>query len=325
VTTNDDAFMLALGVTKKWSQAWVEAAVPPAEPWPILAQQALVLVLERGEIPTMEVVQLLYGSFPELATDDIAALVEHLVEKQFLDRSEGVVRVGPETERVYARGHYRDLLASFSGSMLLTGRHGSSEVGYIDPTVLTGEQDNRLLLLAGRSWRVTEVEWSKRVVWLEPAPEGGKARWMGGARSLGRDVCQAIRTVLATGAPAIVTLSLRAKDALRALADELPISTEAGFLVARSDAAPTRTWTFAGTRANRTWARQASTGGQKVRFDALSVQAPPSLLTDAQDGQLSLTAEEIATFAESVKFAACVPMSLLIRTIIVRNFDPAIT
>ena len=231
LTTNDDAFMLALGVTKKWSEAWVEAAVPPAEPWPILAQQALVLVLERGEVPTLEVVQLLHGSFPELATDDITALVEHLVEKQFLDRSEGVVRVGPETERVYARGHYRDLLASFSGSMLLTGRHGSSEVGYIDPTVLTGEQDNRLLLLAGRSWRVTEVEWSKRIVWLEPAREGGKARWMGGARSLGRDVCQAIRTVLATGAPPIVTLSQRARAALSSLADELPMSLGTHFVM----------------------------------------------------------------------------------------------
>ena len=321
LTTNDDAFMLALGITKKWSEAWVEAAVPPAEPWPIVAQQALVLVLERGEIPTMEVVQLLHGSFPELPNDDITTLVEHLVEKQFLDRSAGVVRVGPETERVYARGHYRDLLASFSGSMLLTGRHGSSEVGYIDPTVLTGERDNRLLLLAGRSWRVTEVEWSKRIVWLEPAPEGGKARWMGGARSLGRDVCQAIRTVLATGAPPIVTLSLRAKDAYRALADELPISPEASFLVARSNAGPTRTWTFAGTRANRTWARQASTSGQKVRFDALSVHAPPSLLTDAAQGQLTLTDAEIATFAESVKFAACVPQGLLTRTIVARSFE----
>ena len=324
LTTNDDAFMLALGVTKKWSEAWVEAAVPPAEPWPILAQQALVLVLERGEVPTMEVVQLLHGSFPELATHDIAALVEHLVEKQFLDRSEGVVRVGPETERVYARGHYRDLLASFSGSMLLTGRHGSSEVGYIDPTVLTGEQDNRLLLLAGRSWRVTEVEWSKRIVWLEPAREGGKARWMGGARSLGRDVCQAIRTVLATGAPPIVALSQRARAALRALSDELPMSPGTHFVASRSDAASLRTWTFAGTKANRTWAHQASVGGQKVRFDAMSVQAPASLLTDTPPGPVALTATEIATFAESVKFAACVPPRLLIRTIVARNFESPI-
>ena len=321
LTTNDDAFLLALGVTPKWSEGWVEAAVPPPEPWPILAQQALVLVLECGEIPTRELVQLLRGSFPELPREDIGALVEHLVAARFLDHAEGLVRVGPETERAFARGHYRDLLASFSGSMLLTGRHGSSEVGYIDPTVLTGEQEDRLILLAGRSWRVTEVEWSRRIVWLEPAREGGKARWMGGARSLSRDVCQGIRTVLASGAPAVVTLSQRAQAALRELTDELPMSPGTHFVVARSDAASIRTWTFAGTRANRTWARQASVGGRRVRFDSLSVQAPISLMTGASPEPLALTDAEIADFAKSIKFADCVPRGLLTRSIVARNFE----
>lgn len=321
LTTNDDAFMLALGVTKKWSETWVEAAVPPAEPWHIVAKQGLVLILERGEIPTTELVQLLHGSFPELPNNDIAALVEHLVEKCYLDRTQGVLRVGPETERIYARGHYRDLLASFSGTMLLTGRHGASEVGYIDPTVLTGEKDNRLLLLAGRSWRVTEVDWSKRIVWLEPAAEGGKARWMGGARSLGRDVCQAIREVLATGTPSIVHLSHRAKSALQGLTEELPMSPGTHFVVTRSDAGLARTWTFAGTKANRTMAHYASVGGQKARFDALSVQAPAATLTDEPQAPLTLTDAEIGPFAESVKFFECVPKDLLRRTITARNFD----
>lgn len=72
---------------------------------------------------------------------------------------------------------------------------------------------------------------------------------------------------------------------------------------------------------NRTWARQASTGGQKLRFDAFCVHAPPSLLADAPLGQLTLKAAEIATFAESVKFAECVPRGLLTRTIVARNFQ----
>lgn len=321
LTTNEHAFMLALGVTKKWSEAWVEAAVPPAEPWHIVAQQGLVLVLERGEIPTTEMVELLHGSFPELPSNDIAALAEHLVQKGFLDRAQGVVRVGPETERVYSRGHYRDLLASFSGSMLLTGRHGASEVGYIDPTVLTGEKDSRLLLLAGRSWRVTEVDWSKRIVWLEPAAEGGKARWMGGARSLGREVCQAIREVLATGAPTIVTLSHRAKNALQGLIEELPISPGTNFVVTRSDAGLARTWTFAGTKRNRTMAHHASVGGQKVRFDSMSVNAPAAMLVDASLATLTLTDSETGAFADAVKFFECVPTDLLKRTITARNFE----
>lgn len=321
LTTNDNAFLLALGVTQKWSEAWVEATVPPAEPWHIVAQQALVLSLERGELPTRELVDLLHGSFPELHIGDIEVLVEHLVGQQFLDRSEGVVRVGPQTESSYARGHYRDLLASFSGSQLLTGRHGAAEVGYIDPTVLTGERDERLLLLAGRSWRVTDVDWSKRIVWLEPAAAGGKARWMGGARSLGREVCQGIRSVLADGASPTITLSRRARSALEALAEAIPMSSGTNFVMSRSDGAPAQTWTFAGTRANRTLARQASTGAAKVRFDALSVQAPVAALAATLPGRIDLTGNELAAFQEAIKFADCVPRQLLSRTIVARNFE----
>lgn len=321
LTTNDNAFLLALGVTQKWSEAWVEAAVPPAEPWHIVAQQAMVSSLERGEMPTRELVLLLEGSFPELQTADIELLVEHMVERQFLDRAEGVVRVGPETERKYARGHYRDLLASFTGSQLLTGRHGAAEVGYIDPTVLTGERDDRLLLLAGRSWRVTGVDWSKRIVWLEPAAGGGKARWMGGARSLGRDVCQGICSVLANGASAAITLSRRAQAALQTLAHEIPIPSATNFVTSRIDGAPVQTWTFAGTRANRTLARKAATGVSKVRFDALSVQAPVAATDTTLPEGIDLRADELASFSESIKFADCVPPQLLSRAIVARNFE----
>lgn len=322
LTTNEDAFLLALGVTQKWSEAWVEAAEPPPEPWHIAGQQALVLTLERGELTMAEMIALLSGSFPELVANELAQLVEHLVGLGFLVRAEGVIRIGPETERKFGRGHYRDLLASFSGSMLLTGRHGSAEVGYIDPTVLTGDQKERLLLLAGRSWRVTEVEWSKRIVWLEPAREGGKARWMGGARSLGRAVCEGIRTVLVRGrVHDIVTLSLRARSELAALSEELPLSAEADFFVARGDGPTIRTWTFAGTKANRTWARQASTESSKVRFDAFSIQGPTLLPKTIAAEATDLSETEVGTFAEAIKFAVCVPKALLVRMICARNFE----
>jgi ATP-dependent Lhr-like helicase len=286
-----------------------------------VAQQAIVLSLERGELPTRELVLLLQGSFPELQVADIEALVEHLLGQHFLDRTDGVVQAGPQTERSYARGHYRDLLASFSGSQLLTGRHGAAEVGFIDPTVLTGERDERLLLLAGRSWRATAVDWSKRIVWLEPAAGGGKARWMGGARSLGRGVCQGIRSVLANGASPTINLSRRAQAALQTLSDEIPMSSVTQFVMSRSDAAPLQTWTFAGTRANRTFARQASIGRAKVRFDALSVQAPIAALTAALPEHLDLTDNELAAFHGSIKFADCLPRQLLSRAVVARNFE----
>lgn len=322
LTTNQDAFLLALGVTHLWSQAWVEATRPPDEPWPIVGQQILVATLERGEWPVSEVLSLLARCFSELPVEDFRSIVDHMVQQGYLVMDEGLVRVGPKTEREFGRGHYRDLLASFSGAQLLTGRCGSAEVGYIDPTVLTGEEEpRRLLLLAGRSWLVKEIEWSKKIVWLEPAKEGGKARWMGSARSLSREVCQGIRVALVEGAPTVFHLSQRAKIQLVALQEELALSADTDF-ISRPDGNLIRTWTFAGTKQNRTYARAAAKGGGHIKFDALSVQAPAAaLMPDGDsDSDIQLTDEELATLAEGVKFASCVPTELLRRTVGSRLF-----
>lgn len=321
LTTSQDAFMLSLGVTHLWSQAWVEAAYPPGEPWPIVGQQILAGTLERGEWPARDIVSLLTRCFPELPVEGFKTMLDHMVKQGYLDMDEGLVRVGPETEREFGRGHYRELLASFSGAQLLTGRCGSAEVGYIDPTVLTGEEPQRLLLLAGRSWLVKEIEWGKKVVWLEPAKEGGKARWTGGARSLSREVCQGIRSALVDGAPPVVHLSQRAKIEIAAIQEELALSPDANFM-ARTEGSLQRTWTFEGTKQNRTYARAASNAGRHIKFDALSIWAPAAALSgnNNRDESLRLTDEELETFAEGIKFASCVPQNLLTKTIGARLF-----
>lgn len=321
LTTNDDAFMLALGVTKKWSEAWVEAAIAPAEPWNIVAQQAMVTVLERSEMPISELATLLCGAFPELSGADVLTLVEFLIDEGFFVVCDGVINIGEKTEQIYGRGHYRDLLASFSGSTLLTGRHGASEVGYIDPTVLTGDKEDRRILLAGRSWQVTDVDWGKRIAWLLPAKEGGKARWLGGARSLGEDVCQAIKSVIAGDAIENVTLSKRAKDALSWLRIDLPVDISADFLSTQTSTTQTRTWTFAGTKKNRALSSKSSSDGQKIKFDALSVYAPANSLGEKYNKELHISDADFFALSEGLKFAECVPKNLRYRMVEVRCFD----
>ena len=101
------------------------------------------------------------------------------------------------------------------------------------------------------------------------------------------------------------------------------MSVGTNFVMSRSDGAPMRTWTFAGTRANRTVARQASIGTAKVRFDAFIVQAPVAVLGAELPAGIDLTGDELAAFRESIKFADCVPQHLLSRTVVARNFELA--
>lgn len=321
LTTNQGDFLLATGIIQKWSEAWVEASEPPAEPWNIVAQQAMALSLELGDSATVDLVRQLQGAFPELSVKDISTLVEHMVAQRFLDRAEGVLRIGPQAERDFGRGHYRELLASFSGAPLLTGRYGAAEIGYIDPSALVGNRDDRLLLLGGRSWRVMEVDWSKKTVWLEPASEGGKARWLGGARSLRRPVCQGIRTVLAGELPSNVILSQRARAQLEVLSEATPMSSGSHYVVSRPAVGPVRTWTFAGTRANRTLARAASSGASVVRFDGLSLEASIEAIPLQLPDRIDVTEAELVAFRDSIKFSECVPPELLSRMIAARFFE----
>jgi ATP-dependent Lhr-like helicase len=56
---------------------------------------------------------------------------------------------------------------------------GRQEVGRTDPMLRTDKTDGpRLLLLGGRSWKVTWTDWKRRRCYVEPAPGGGKARWL---------------------------------------------------------------------------------------------------------------------------------------------------
>ena len=58
-----------------------------------------------------------------------------------------------------------------------------------------------------------------------------------------------------------------------------------------------------------------------MKFDALSVQAPLSLLTSAPGAPIDLADDELEAFAESIKFASCLPRSLLAETIMARAFE----
>lgn len=322
LTTTDDAFLLALGITAKWSQAWVEATVPPTEPWHIVAQQALVTMLENAELPAHDLLSALQRAFPELAAEDVAALLRHLIQTEFLIETNSVVAVGPATEREFGRGHYMDLLASFTGANLLTARHGSAEIGYIDPSVLVGDDAERRLILAGRSWRVTAIEWPRKTVWLEPATEGGTARWLGGARSLGREVSQAIALACANGPPEVVELSKRAKTKVEELRTWVPASDR--LTISAGAAGKRRLWTFAGTRQNRSLAHALAAQVHVSKFDALGIDFAGDAeldLSPIDADSITPTSAEMESLAKTLKFADCLPNDLLVRVVRSRNFE----
>jgi len=251
LTTGTRGFLQALGVTRLWSTGWVEAVTPAPLPWNVVAQQSLLISLEKGLCTRVEILRTLRACFPELDEAGIEDCVQTLLDRGYLAAPEaGVLQIGPEAENIFGRAHYRDLLATFSGSDLLLGKFGVHEIGYLDPSGLVGEEAERRVLLAGRSWSVVSIDWRRRTAALEPSDQQGQARWIGGAGSLSCEIAESIRLALREGMLDATRLSKRATQALLELQDELP-TAEASFGQQELANGRFRVWTFLGTRRNR--------------------------------------------------------------------------
>lgn len=325
--TNDDSLMLAMGICRLWNEGWVEAALPPPEPWAILAQQAMAATLERAVWPRHELVALLCGAFPELGIDEVTALINHMIRHSFLLETDGLLQIGTETEKRFGRAHFKDLLASFSGAQLLLGRFGTHEVGFIDPMMLTGEKVDRRILLAGKSWRVTDVDWKKQVVWLEPAEEGGKARWTGNGRTLSREIAQGIYRAIRESAGAATEISKRAQLEVDEIQGYFPANGGNSLLsFTQNDTGGVRLWTFCGTRANRSIAKLIGAFAEVRRIDALGLDLKQpidsaAISSELLDAQLEFSTDEVAECAKPIKFSECLPVSLLARIVSARQFE----
>jgi len=314
LTLNDRGLAMALAVVTLWRRGWVEDAVPPQQPWGVVAQQALATVLESGEVAARELMQSLAQAFPELETEGLECLTQHLVDQGFLtETSRGLWIVGPKTEERYGRGHYRDLLATFSGDPLLLGRSGSSEIGWVDPSSLAGNASPPVILLGGRSWLVREVDWRKRIAWLEPTKEAGRARWLGGARDISLEAATALRQALQADEPA-PELSRRGRAAWEDLRAVTPVGHGSSPVRSR-DGARAEVWTFAGTRVNRSLARGLPAWAAPVTFDELKVMwtGPDDSISALVPDGSPARESEVADLRDGTKFADLLPPELLAR------------
>ncbi|MBO0820035.1 MAG: DEAD/DEAH box helicase [Nocardiopsaceae bacterium] len=247
----EDEFLLAAGLLHAWGRGFVEPVAPPPEPRHITAQQLLALCLQEGRVG--EKLWREHLPLPALR-ESSGPITEYLVARGFLEREDGMLFIGPQAERTFGRRHFMELMAVFTAPPEFTVLHGRQEIGRTDPVLLADRVEGpRLLLLGGRSWRVTWTDWKRRRCFVEPAPDGGgRARWLSsGAGGLSFGVARAMRDVL-LGADPPAVLTRRASGVLAGLrSDAIGRVSRSGTVIAGTDG-DLRWWTWAGYQANAT-------------------------------------------------------------------------
>ncbi len=323
LTTSDEAFLRALGVLRLWGEGYVEPVVPLARPLHVLAQQLMALVLQEGGLPLDGWRAWLAGvsGLRDLDPTDVKAVIDHMLATQILFESEGLLGFGPEGERSFGYRNFLDVMSVFTTPPLFQVLHGRTELGQVHAsTFLLATKGERALVLAGRSWKVTHVNWGRRVAQVEPTEVRGRSRWVGQAQPLSFALCQAIHRVLA-GATLTGTLSKRAQEQLdRARADHSWIDPKRSVLRAGEDDV-IRWWTFGGGFANAALAAVIGEGfDEPPRAENFFIELRESHVAFEQIVQrlrdlpkLDDSAFEVPIDDDAVrdlKFSQCLPMEL---------------
>lgn len=327
LTTSDEAFLLACAITTLWRDKYVEHIKPPPMPWHIVAQQLMALVLEKPGIPAHEAVGMGQRQFPELDEKTVATVFDFMVAKGILLVTSGLASMGPEGERLYGRGHFLDLLSAFASPMVLAAKYGATELGYVDPMAVQRQRERpTVLLLGGRSWKVTGVDWSRRTVSVEPTEDRGKSRWLGTSRWLGFEVCQAMRRVLSNEGDADLGLSRRGAQQLSEVRELITAPERQGsMLLEHMASGRLRWWTFAGGAVNSAIALRFEDAGS-VRVDDLWIEANPGTsMTSVVKWPVHPVAREafVLNLVErsDLKFSDCLTAELLVEVVASRSLD----
>lgn len=334
LATSEMELLQALALIRLALDRWVEPLVAPPQPVNLVAQQLLARVLAEGRVGRSN----WPGAFSSVrAQADLdpalpVEVLEHMVARSVLVEDAGIVAIGQVGEQEYGRRNFMDVTSLFLTEPLLAVRWGQRELGSVDPSSLASREDSRpTILLSGRAWGVRDIDWNRRVVWVEPADEPGRSRWAGSGAALSLEVCQAIRSVLCGDERLDAHVSMRAATKLAEIRADYDWAREGRTTIVREPARNrSRWWTFAGARANQAIASTLDAGGAPtMAVDDLGIGLRTTIgaeelksITSEIDAR-TLRAPVASQRLDTLKFASCVPDPALEQMLADRDADVA--
>jgi ATP-dependent Lhr-like helicase len=290
----------------------------------------MALSLQLGGIPRPDISDWLANIVDAVPEVERTAILDHMLTTGILSEDAGILGLGAKGEQEFGRRHFSDLVAAFSEPLLLSVRHGPVDLGTVHPgsLVRTCTGETTVLLLAGRSWKVTEVDWRTRAVTVIPYESGGRSRWLGSSRAMSEVICRTMERIVAGAEPAC-RLSRRAEVALAQIRDRLAFVDADALPLVSSGSGRIVIWAFAGGAATASIAAGLAVQGLPIiGFDDLSITVRSKDLDGVANGLRGIDPSSVHPrlpddLVAALKFGLCLPAEIIESVLKARTSDPA--
>ena len=275
----------AVAMTELMLKKWSEPPQTGKLHLSTLIQQILSVITERGGIGAVNLFDLLVskGAFLDVDRREFADVLKGLGAKDLIEQTpEGDLILGIAGERIVRS---KDFYSAFASSEDMQVYFGGRLIGQVSaPPGIGGDG---YLILAGRRWKVIEVDASKREILVEPA-KGGRLPYFTGTS--GADIHPKVRAEMLAQLRSESLPPYLDEKARSLLSDARGFAQQAGILASPiiTDGSDTYWFTWTGSRANRTlMAMGKYFGDLDVRDDGVALsfaRTPPEAVRDAYLG-----------------------------------------
>lgn len=322
LATKDETLIQATALIDLWAEGYVEPIKPPPLPLHVVAQQLMALTLQESGIGRSEWFNWVGAvpGFAEIPSEKIERLVESMLEREILWEDAGILAMGREGEDTYGRRNFLDLFSVFMSPPLFSILHGRQELGYVDVMTFLGKHEGpRVLLLGGRAWKVSHIDWQRRIAYVEATDATGRTRWKGEGQGLGFRMSQAIKRILTVDEDR-ECWSRRAKDRISEIRQEFAWLNADSTVAILAGSGEAEWWTFGGNRVNATLARElAEETRSKVSHDSFTLTFESAIklqhvgkairaIRQHDAAEMRPVADEAAI--DGLKFSECLPIDL---------------
>lgn len=334
LATSSEALIRAAAIIHLWEQGFVEAVVPPVRPLHVFAQQIMTLAIQQRGIGFQSWRDWLgrVPAFGLIAESESEQILNYMIDTGILSNDHGTLWLGLEGEQSFGWRNFMELFSVFNSPPMFKVKFGQTQLGEVhEYTFFLGNEERIKLLLGGKNWEVTHIDWEKRVAYVHPTVERGKSRWPGDSSPLSFRLCRAIRGVLADQ-EIRENWSRRTKEQMTEVREEFDWLENKRTVAVTSRADGDFTWwTFGGKRANAAIAeRLREVTALPFTFTNLSVELNGAIPREAFNEAIkSLQLDppwrnpqsNLKKAIDGLKFSVCIPPTLAEEMLQVRLAD----
>jgi ATP-dependent Lhr-like helicase len=330
--------MLLVATTSLAERGVAEALCFPGRALHLWVHQLLCLSLQQHGVRSSDAYRLLGAAwcFRNVSESDHAAVVQHMVEQEFLAEIDGLLVLAERGEKEFLAANWRKLYAVFEDAPLFDVYEGKNQVGTLDVGFVTQPLEQGFtFVLGGISWQAERIDLEGRRVLARRATLGSAPRWQSyGGSDVPRETAEELGRLLYVDRRVPPWLDDAAKAALQTERDQCDAGAWRPGLWHLDVSEGLTLTTYAGDKVNRTlslFLKQAiglPTSGDFVGLRSSTRVVAPSAFVDALTSWRRMSgAERAGILAEATKtwrfspFGHCLPDALQRMVLVEQTLD----